>query len=151
MSESCGAQGLGDTGSPQDSCHWDTLQTCHGFKAPMCERLAHPCTQWTSVPNILTSLFLFKMRWLHSKIDLMNTFCSGNKIFINMSPCETNKLDVVPYICLLSFKVPDRGKGLNNACWWTDCFRWRFLFLLILLCCFLSWAKSIQIFLSVQK
>lgn len=42
--------------------------------------------------------------------DLINTFCSGNKIFINMSPCETNKLDVVPYICLLSFKCLTEGK-----------------------------------------
>lgn len=44
--------------------------------------------------------------------DLINIFCLGNKIFINMSLCEINKLDVVFYICFLFFKCLIEGKDL---------------------------------------
>lgn len=43
---------------------------------------------------------------------LINTFCSGNKIFVNMSPHGTNKLEAVARTRLLSFKVPTEEKNL---------------------------------------
>lgn len=42
---------------------------------------------------------------------LINTFCSGNKIFVNMSPHGTNKLEVVAQTRLLSFNVPTEEKN----------------------------------------
>lgn len=90
-------------------------------------------------------LWIIKIRTLMIGC-LINTFSSGNKIFVNVSPCQNNKLDVVPQTCLLSFKMPDRGKELNNTCCQTDWFDWGFFFKLILLLCHsLCWGKSTQI------
>lgn len=87
-------------------------------------------------------LWIIKTRTLMNDYRI-NTSSSGNKTFVNMSPCGTNKLDAVK-TCLLSFKLPDRGKKWNIlADKWIDSVAGFFVFaLILLLSCSLRGAKA---------